>query len=267
MKKIVHLLSAFLLFLSVFVLPVHAENTEYVTDAYGLLDTYEMEDLNTQIASIVNTYQVGVYIRILDTDGDYSSIEDYAEELYREEDLGYGAEKNGILLVLDFYDRSYDLCAYGNKANTAFTDYGKNLIEKEMLPEFGEDNWYDGFTAFLNQVQYELQENEAGQPVDVPQTRNSTYTHSTTGYWMFILIGSPVLALIITLVLASKNKTKGIATQASEYISQNGVVLTQSLDLYSHTTRTVHHIPKNDDHFSGGTSVNSGGFSHSSGHF
>ena len=80
---------------------------------------------------------------------------------------------------------------------------------------------------------------------------------------------APILALIITVIIANKNKTKGIATEASAYITNGGLNLSTSLDLYSHTTRTVRHIPppSNNDSSSGGTSVNSGGFSHSSGHF
>ena len=80
---------------------------------------------------------------------------------------------------------------------------------------------------------------------------------------------APILALIITVIIANKNKTKGIATEASAYITNGGLNLSTSLDLYSHTTRTVRHIPppSNNDSSSGGTSVNSSGFSHSSGHF
>lgn len=265
MKKLLHIVCSLLACLSIFLLPVKADNTDYVKDTYGLLTEQEQAELENTIQGIVDTYGVGLYIRLLPDMEGYSNIENYAEKVYKEEDLGIGEEKAGLMLIMEFYDRSYDLCAYGDTAHIAFTDYGKSVIEDAMLGHFKDSDWMDGFNAFITEAEYELEQSASGTPVDIEVSSSKTST------WTYVLMYSlaPILALIITVIIANKNKTKGIATEASAYITNGGLNLSTSLDLYSHTTRTVRHIPppSNNDSSSGGTSVNSGGFSHSSGHF
>lgn len=265
MKKLLHIVCSLLACLSIFLLPVKADNTDYVKDTYGLLTEEEQTELENTIQGIVDTYGVGLYIRLLPDMEGYSNIENYAEKVYKEEDLGIGEEKAGLMLIMEFYDRSYDLCAYGDTAHIAFTDYGKSVIEEAMLGHFKASDWMDGFNAFITEAEYELEQSASGTPVDIEVASSKTST------WTYVLMYSlaPILALIITVIIANKNKTKGIATEASAYITKGGLNLSTSLDLYSHTTRTVRHIPppSNDHSSSGGTSVNSGGFSHSSGHF
>lgn len=267
MKKLLHIVCSLLACLSIFLLPVKADNTDYVKDAYGLLTEQEQTELENTIQGIVDTYGVGLYIRLLPDMEGYSNIENYAEKVYKEEDLGIGEEKAGLMLIMEFYDRSYDLCAYGDTAHIAFTDYGKSVIEDAMLSHFKNSDWVDGFNAFITEAEYELEQSANGTPVDIEFNEESSGPSTLTCVLMYSL--APILALIITVILANKNKTKGIATEASAYITKEGLNLSTSLDLYSHTTRTVRHIPppSNNDSSSGGTSVNSGGFSHSSGHF
>lgn len=264
MKKLLHIVCSLLACLSIFLLPVKADNTDYVKDTYGLLTEQEQTELENTIQGIVDTYGVGLYIRLLPDMEGYSNIENYAEKVYKEEDLGIGEEKAGLMLIMEFYDRSYDLCAYGDTAHIAFTDYGKSVIEDAMLGHFKDSDWMDGFNAFITEAEYELEQSSSGTPVDIEvSSEKSTLTYVL----MYSL--APILALIITVIIANKNKTKGIATEASAYITNGGLNLSTSLDLYSHTTRTVRHIPppSRNDSSSGGTSVNSSGFSHSSGHF
>lgn len=265
MKKLLHIVCSLLACLSIFLLPVKADNTDYVKDTYGLLTEQEQTELENTIQGIVDTYGVGLYIRLLPDMEGYSNIENYAEKVYKEEDLGIGEEKAGLMLIMEFYDRSYDLCAYGDTAHIAFTDYGKSVIEDAMLGHFKNSDWMDGFNAFITEAEYELEQSANGTPVDIEVASSET---STLTYVLMYSL-APILALIITVIIANKNKTKGIATEASAYITNGGLNLSTSLDLYSHTTRTVRHIPppSNNDSSSGGTSVNSGGFSHSSGHF
>lgn len=264
MKKLLHIVCSLLACLSIFLLPVKADNTDYVKDTYGLLTEQEQAELENTIQGIADTYGVGLYIRLLPDMEGYSNIENYAEKVYKDEDLGIGEEKAGLMLIMEFYDRSYDLCAYGDTAHIAFTDYGKSVIEDAMLGDFKASDWMDGFNAFITEAEYELEQSASGTPVDIEvSSEKSTLTYVL----MYSL--APILALIITVIIANKNKTKGIATEASAYITNGGLNLSTSLDLYSHTTRTVRHIPppSNNDSSSGGTSVNSSGFSHSSGHF
>ena len=269
MKKLVSILFSILTCLCIGSVPIHAENTDYVKDEYGLLDESSQTALEDKIQSLVNTYSVGIYIRLLPDIGSYD-IEEYAELLYQQEDLGIGQDKNGLLLIMEFNNRTYDLCAYGNKAHAAFTDYRKQTIEEAMLEYFSNDEWKEGFEAVISESKVALANYSYQQSPDKynkVEEYNSTDEDQSTMHMYFF---APLLALIITLFLASKHKTKGIATRAGAYITEGGIHLSTALDLYSHTTRTVRHIPRQNNTNGGGgghSSNHGGGFSHSSGHF
>ena len=243
MKKLQKILIAVMLCV-LSIIPVHADNTEWVKDDAGVLTQEEMDALNSQIQTITDTSKVGIYIRLKPDMEGSASIEDYAETIYTGEDLGIG----------------YDLAAYGSRANDIFTDHAKDQIEDEMLAYFRQDDWYDGLDAMLSETEYQLQ-------MYSPQSEQNAGSRSAgfSGFDLFLLFGvPPLLALLIVWAIASRNKTKGIAVSADAYATGH-LNLTRRQDIFTHITRTVTHIPRNDDH--GGTSVNSSGFSHSSGKF
>ncbi len=277
-KKLVFLLFSFLLFVT----PAYAESREWVIDEEGVLSDSEIDSLNEQIDELVDTYEIGIYIRLMQ-DSDGYDIEDYGEYLYQSEDMGIGEEQSGLLLTMEFYDRNYDILAYGN-GNIAFTDYGKEHLEDLMLPSFANDDWYEGFEEYLSGVEMELESYANGTPYDLTAPsyddrtdensdfyyeydyNGSTYSENLSPYVIFI--GSPLIALLICIFLASKHRTAKEAVYAQAYVTKGGLNLTRHFDRYTHTTRTVTHIPRNDNHGGGGgTSINSGGFSHSSGKF
>ena len=68
----------------------------------------------------------------------------------------------------------------------------------------------------------------------------------------------------VCLVMKGKMKSARLQTQADAYITQDSLRLTRQDDRYITTTQTRVKI---ETVKSGGTSVNSGGFSHSSGKF
>ena len=122
----------------------------------------------------------------------------------------------------------------------------------------------------INKPDRYLYQQANGTPIDVPGSepedpavvaaRNKNIRMGVT------FIGGPVISLIVCLILKAKNKTKGIKVEAGNYIPDNGVNITGMQDIYLYRTETVTHV-HHDDHGGGGTSVNSGGFSHSSGSF
>ena len=67
----------------------------------------------------------------------------------------------------------------------------------------------------------------------------------------------------------SKMKNAKIAHEASEYIAPKGIAMHVQDDVFTHSTVTRQRIERDNDRGGGhgGTSVNSGGFSHSSGKF
>ncbi|MCR4938823.1 MAG: TPM domain-containing protein [Treponemataceae bacterium] len=262
-----------------FVFPAFAENTDdreafdgtdTVMDYANLLSVSELDNLEMKISSLVNQYGMGIYIMTI-PDKSFVEAEGYdiqtiAEYIYEVLSLGLGEEKNGILLLMDMNEREYDICAYGSRAHYSFTDYGKDKLEEAFLDDFGENDWFGGFSLYVDEVERELIWAEKGDPVDVGSTSESLRELiGIPGILIVSFLIGLVLAFIVCWYFKLQMKSVRPAASAEKFISSNGIDYSEKIDDYIKTTQSVRIIESSSK--SGGTSVNSGGYSHSSGKF
>ena len=266
-KQILCLIAALMLLLGLSVC-ASAHESAYVFDYAGLLTEDQADALETRCQEAEDAYGCGVYIVTID---DYSlyydaeSIEDFSEGFFLDYALGTGEEQNGILLALSMAERDYDLCAHGATGHRAFTDYGKGVLaERHFLSAFGEDNWYAGFDRYVDGCMEFLRLDAQGGPFD-RATDPERLEDIQVLKWLAVILVPLLTALVVCLVMKGKMKTARRQTHADAYIPSNGVRLTRQDDVYLTTTQTRVKIETQKS--GGGTSVNSGGFSHSSGKF
>lgn len=294
---------AFLLLLFVlgfcFAAPVAAQETEWFIydvddDADEYLDAETVWDLNTAAAEISERYNCGVYAAIFPDMSEYEDewgntyydIEEFSEAVYTAWELGYSEGGDGILLVMSMAERDFDLVAYGDFANYAFTDYGKSVLQEEFLDNFRQNDWAGGFEDYINACGTLLSCAAEGEPLDIsysdsiydddvyytdmPVTRATAAERVTDALPAGSAIGV-IVGLIYSAVLKAKMKSVRKAVEADDYVCEHGVQMTCAVDQFSHTTVVRQHIDHDSGSRSGGggggTSVNSGGFSHSSGKF
>ena len=267
-KKLLGLCTVLCLFLAL-VFPVFAAEQEQpfdaqkipystmMSDGAGLLTPVEAEKLNARAWQLTREYRCAVYIVTVPSLGGMG-VEEAADYLLQEYHLGYGSDQSCVLLLLSTEYRDYDILAHGY-GNTAFTDYGKEKMAERFLDEFGADDWYGGFTEYLNCCEEYLELAREGKPFDVGSDR-SPFMGLAIGILVPLLV-----AFTVCSIFKAQMKTAKLQQAAQEYIDGQGLVLTAQNDRFLHTTRTERYIepPKS----SGGTSVNSSGSSHSSGRF
>ncbi|MFR4068578.1 MAG: TPM domain-containing protein [Oscillospiraceae bacterium] len=265
-KRIICLLAALLLLLG---LSVSASAAVYanVIDTAELLSESEAEALDARCSELEQTYGCGVYLMTVDDYTAYysaDSIESFAESVFLDLGLGAGEEQDGVLLVLSMAERDYDICAHGTIGNRAFTDYGKGVLaERWFLEPFSRDDWSGGFAAFLDGCEEYLRMDAEGAPFD-QGTDPERLGDLAVVKWLVVILVPLLTALVVCLVMKGKMKSARLQTQADAYITQDSLRLTRQDDRYITTTQTRVKI---ETAKSGGTSVNSGGFSHSSGKF
>ena len=222
----------------------------YVTDTVGLLTQDEQRELETTAAQLAESYGCGVYVIIVEDYTDYTNggIEDFSEAMYDHYGLGLGDDRNCLLLSLSMSERDYDLDAHGSIANRAFTDYGKEQLAQEFIDDFRYDNWFDGFRDYMS---------TAGQ-----------YLEESDGANILMIVGIPCLiSLAVCGIFAAQMKTARRQTGARGYISHGGVDMRVTQDQFLYHTETRQHIPDKSDAPSGGTTVDSQGFSGRGGKF
>ena len=259
-KKICFLLLTTALLLMM-VVPVYASEYTFVYDEAFLLTTPMVQQLEDTAADISVEYGCGVYIVTVYDYTDYgNSVRNAAENFFLSHDLGLGSDANGVLLFLSMAERDYALIAHGNLGNRAFTDYGKELLCEAFLDDFRYDSWAAGFEDYLSTSEKFLDDESTGAPVDVGQGSNDAALT-----WVLVLLVPALIAGISCGVMAASMKTAKERKNADGYIQNRGIELTGRHDRF--LTRTVVRQKIESSSSSGGTRVNSGGFSGRSGKF
>jgi len=252
------MLLAFLLIL-VMALPASASEYAFVDDGADILTMEEELMLEETAQAVSERYGCGVYIVTLwDFEAYGSDVRSAAEQYFLNHNCGLGSDDNGVMLFLSMAERDYALIAHGNIGNTAFTDYGKDVLSEAFLDDFYYDDWPGGFEGYLSVSEELLHAASMGTPVDVEQGSGIGLT------LIMVLLIPAVISGAACGIMAATMKTARSKTHADEY--RQGVQLTDRRDRF--ITRTVvRQKIESSSSSSGGTRVNSGGFSGKSGKF
>lgn len=253
------------------VVPVNTAKTSafpLVTDEADLLTAEQEKKLSSEAESVSKEYQCNVYLYLVQ-DMDSNAAKEYAKSVYQKHALGYGTDKSGIMLMMSMEDRDYALIAYGY-GNTALTDHGRDvLLDDEVLPQLKEDRYYEGFTTYLSTIKNYFNLARAGKPfdVDTDQAYLAEKAHKTFLYKLAACILIPlVITVVFCLISYAKMKTVRPQCAADCYIPEGGCHVTYRDDQFLYQTEARVRI-KSDDSGNGGTTIDSDGFSGSSGKF
>lgn len=218
-----------------------------VIDTIGVLTAEQESYLEEVTQAAAETYDCGCYIYL--TDNLYAFGYDAPNaviNLYHDNRMGVGAERDGILLLVDLTNREFAFFVYGPWASYVFDAYGQEQLEKVFLDDFVNDQWYPGLADFAEECTAYMQTAAAGEPVRQDKT-----------LYYLVAVGVGLLtALIVCAVLVGQMKSVAKETQASAYISS--YIVNDREDRFLHKTTVVH--SKNDDD-SGGSGYSSGSFS------
>lgn len=255
------------------ILPVSAAGQDYVYDEAGLFTDAQVRDLNDLAAQISDYHDFGVYIHTVEDfteSGEYDIFE-YSRNYYLSHDFGKGSNNDGVILVLSMAGRDYQLVLNGHVSDMAFTETGRDDMERDFLSYFRNGDYYGGFEAYLRDCDSYLTAYEAGTPI------GSGTDHSATGYipyyeepeersfnlWVSLIPGL-IAAGITGTALSVPMRSAKQKRDAAGYAAGN-VQLTRREDIFLH--RTVTRTPKSPPPSSGGGGGGGGSFHSSSGSF
>ena len=207
---------------------------DYVADFAGLLSFDEWNKLSARAANLSEKYKCDIHIVTVDDmkKYGYSDIEEFSYDIYLDYSLGYGSAKNCALLLLSMKARDYDMRVWGSRAKTAFTLYGiDDLLDSHVLPKLKYNNYYEGFSKYLDRAEVYFEMAEKGKPFD----------RSTDPYVVFAwIVIKLAVTVLVPLVMAGsicsawkkQMKTAVTARAADNYIPQNGFRLTRQEDVF-----------------------------------
>lgn len=270
MKRIVLILAVMLSLCLMAAAPACAAASDPVTDGAGVLTDKECRELNDQAKDIADKYKFEAAIFVVEDMGSYSGdVRSFAEHVYKNNEYGYGENRDGLLLVLSMEERDYSLIAYGY-GHVAFTDHGKDvMLDDYILPLLAKDKYYDAFKIYLDKSAEFLEMAKAGEPFDIGTDHAYQQAQAESerkGKLIVTIVVPLIIALIVCLILRGSMKTARKQRAAQNYIPEGGFVLTGSSDTYLYSTETRTRIQESDSG-GGGTTISSSGFSGRSGKF
>lgn len=218
----------------------------YVFDTVPLLGDGEWNKLENMAETVSTRYSCGIYIVTVDDYKEYGTgdVFDVTTQIYHDDDIdfGVGTGRDGIMLLLSMDNRDWSMFVYGENAEYAFNSYGQEQLEEVFLDNFAGNDWYGGFSDYIEACGEYLAKAEAGKPV---RANPLWGIGLSTGL-------SCLVALAVCMVMKRKMKTVRQKIEADAYISDGGLMLTASHDHYTHTTETRRKIEKSSGSSSGG---------------
>lgn len=257
MRKITVSVLALLLILAMAV-PAFAAEVGFVHDEADILTAQEESLLYTYAQEVAEEYKCGIYIVILDDYTDYAwDPFEAAYTIYHNNALGLGENRDGVLLLLSMWQRDYAFFVYGENAEYALNDYAQIKLEEAMLDDLADNRWYDGLEDFIGYCDRALEAAKAGEPI----------RESLVPYYLGVWFFAALAGAIVCGVLYSGMKTAKVKTQAHDYLSAEGLHLTQTSDLFTHRTVRRRRIQSSSGSGGSGHARSGGGGSGRSGKF
>ena len=223
-------------------------SSSYVRDEAQILSKKEISALESLAQSITEKSDCGVYIVTVLDYRDYHSGDIYhcAVQIYQDSAMGLGDGADGELLLLSMKERDYALIYHGY-ADSAFSDYGRDLVEDAFLDDFRSDNWYGGLSDYLAVSSYLLEQARAGTPVEgqsTSSTSRASLSHPVRRNGPSIALAFSLIALLPCLIagavcLSLKSRMESVhrAASAAQYIIPGSVRLRISEDTFAYSTQ------------------------------
>ena len=121
----------------------------YVLDQAGLLSDSQRETLEQKAAALSEQHQCSLYIVTVQ---DHTSLNydvyEAAKGIFQHYDLGWGENRDGVILLLSMDARDYAFAGHGGRGETICSRESSWLIEDMFLDDFRNNDWYGGFEDF-----------------------------------------------------------------------------------------------------------------------
>ena len=214
-----------------------------IYDEADLLSTQEETQLAEKLSEIGEEFDAQIVVMtVTSTSG---NIDVYIEDKFDSMNMGYGENRDGVLLLVCMDDREYRILSNGY-AGEAIGPSQINAIGDAIVSDLSEGVYADAFSTFADQCAYYLDGYLNGFPFNVGKNL------------IVALIVGVVAGIVVAFVLKKQLKSVRQQKQANVYIKSGSMQITASRDLFLY--REVSKTKKASTNSSGsGSSRNVGG--------
>ncbi len=145
-----------------------------VIDEYGMLTEDQIADCENKLEQISAKYNVDV-VALIASDTDGKDLVAFADDYFDYNGYGRGADRSGIILVIDMYGREMYISTRG-RCIEYFTDYGIESIADEIYVMLGGD-FSAAIMKYAELCDYYMDRAINDKPIDIYYNR--LYIHLT----------------------------------------------------------------------------------------
>lgn len=214
-----------------------------IYDEADLLSTQEETQLAEKLSEIGEEFDAQIVIMTVSSTG--GNIDAYIEDKFDSMNMGYGENRDGVLLLVCMDSREYRILSNGYAGEAIGTDQ-IDAISEAIVSDLSEGAYADAFSTFADQCAYYLGGYLNGFPFNVGKNL------------VVALIIGVVAGVIVAFILKKQLKSVRQQKQANVYIKPGSMQITASRDLFLY--REVSRTKKQSSSSSGsGSSRNVGG--------
>lgn len=262
MRKGKQFIFALVVCLVSFVFPAFA-GEQKVFDYADLLTTEEEAELQQMAEAMVNDWAMDLaFLTTYGTEG--LPVREYGAQFYIEQDLGVGADYDGVIFVVDMESREAQIVTSG-KAIDIFTDYYLEKMWNNMQSDFADGYYFWGMETLVNDMNYYNAEYQK-YLTDPDYVSEYEQEMSDEPVSDVLLVGAAVISLIAAKISVAFKKSRHNNVRpysaGEAYLKQNGFYLSTDKNIFANTRTTMTPIPKDNDDggsWGGGSSTFSSG--------
>lgn len=214
----------------------------FLFDEANLLTDSEEAALTEALTEVSRENEAQIVIATISSlDG--SDIDSYLNYLYDSMGFGYGANHDGVLLLVCMNPREYRILSNGYAGVAIDTD-AIDVIGEKMVPDLSGGNYAAAFRTFTKQCSYYLDGHTNGFPFRFGKNLA-----------ICLVIGA-LVGLIVALILKGQLKSVRKQNRANVYVKPNSMQVTVRNDLFLY--RDVRKTKKESSSSSGGSRSGNG---------
>ena len=240
-RKLLSMLFVVVLCLSLTVSAFAASGAD-IYDEADLLSTQEETQLAGKLSQISEEFDAQIVIMTVSST--VGNIDAYIEEQYDSMNMGYGENRDGVLLLVCMDDREYRILSNGY-AGEAIGPSQIDAIGDAIVSDLSDGAYGDAFSTFADQCAYYLKGYLDGFPFHVGKNL------------IIALIVGAVAGIVVAFVLKKQLKSVRQQKQANVYIKSGSMQITTRRDLFLY--REVSRTKKDTSTSSGSGSTRSVG--------
>ena len=246
MKKLISVFLVLLLCVSLTVSALAAD-TGFVFDEADLLSSAEESELSAKLQQVSQTYNAQVVVVTVASSAG-ADVDSLVNTVYDDNGFGYGADYDGVLLLVCMDPREYRILSNGFAAD-AITGSDIDSIGNLIVSDLSDGNYAAAFSWFAEECEYYLDGFVNGFPFPF-----------VTNLLIALVVGL-IIGLIVALVLKGQLKSVYKQDRANNYVKAGSMQVTAHSDLFLYRNITRRKKETNNSSRSGssGSSRNVGG--------